>query len=49
MLKIKNSPKISICHTIKGKGFYFAENNPFWHHKNSFTDEEIKMINKCLK
>ena len=39
--KIKNKPSITICNTIKGKGFYFAENNPKWHHRNSFTDDEI--------
>lgn len=48
--KIKKINKSSalICHTIKGKGFYFAEQNPFWHHKNFFTEEEkIKLI-ECL-
>ena len=48
--KNKNKkPSITICHTIKGKGFPFAENNPKWHHKNSFSEEEIKNINECLK
>jgi len=37
-------PNAIICHTIKGKGFTFAENNPSWHHKNNFTDEEIKLL-----
>tara|TARA_B100000886_G_C20409846_1_gene486508 strand:+ start:1202 stop:2038 length:837 start_codon:yes stop_codon:yes gene_type:complete len=42
--KIKK-PTALICHTIKGKGFTFAEQNPFWHHKNSFTiEEKIKLI-----
>ncbi len=45
----KNKPSITICNTIKGKGFYFSENNPKWHHKNSFTEEEIKNLNNCLK
>ena len=45
----KNKPSITICHTIKGKGFYFAENNPMWHHKNSFTEDEINKLNECLK
>ncbi len=44
----KIKPSITICHTIKGKGFYFAENNPYWHHKNSFSEEEIKKLNNCL-
>ena len=43
-----NKPSVTICHTIKGKGFYFAENNPYWHHKNSFTDKEIEELNNCL-
>ena len=49
--KIKNNtkkPTALICHTIKGKGFPFAENNPLWHHKNFFTEKEVKEINKYL-
>ena len=47
--KNKNKkPSVTICHTIKGKGFYFAENNPSWHHKNSFSDDEIEEMNYCL-
>ena len=46
--KIKK-PTALICHTIKGKGFPFAENNPYWHHKNSFTEKEVKEINKYLE
>ncbi len=42
-------PSVTICHTIKGKGFKFAENNPYWHHKNSFSKEEIVLINESLK
>ena len=45
--KIKK-PTALICHTIKGKGFPFAENNPLWHHKNFFTEKEVKEINKYL-
>jgi len=49
-LKSKSDkPSVTICHTIKGKGFYFAENNPKWHHKNSFSIKEIKNMNNCLK
>ena len=49
--KIKNStkPTALISHTIKGKGFHFAEQNPFWHHKNFFTDLEKKKLEECLK
>ena len=44
----QKKPSVTICHTIKGKGFYFAENNPMWHHKNNFTLDEIKNMNECL-
>ena len=35
-----NKPSAIICHTIKGKGVSFAENNMKWHHKNKVTDQE---------
>ncbi len=44
-----SKPSVTICHTIKGKGFKFAENNPFWHHKNSFSDNEIKLMFESLE
>tara|TARA_B100001769_G_C22035189_1_gene556255 strand:- start:103 stop:942 length:840 start_codon:yes stop_codon:yes gene_type:complete len=44
----KKKPTALICHTIKGKGFPFAENNPKWHHKNFFTEIEVKEIKNCL-
>ena len=47
--KKTNKPSATICHTIKGKGFYFAENNPNWHHKNNFTKKEINDLNRCLR
>ena len=37
-------PTAFICHTIKGKGFPFAENDPTWHHKSNLTDEEIQKM-----
>ena len=39
-----NKPSAIICHTIKGKGFKFAENKPEWHHKSSFKDHEIEQM-----
>ena len=47
--KKSKKPSALICHTIKGKGFYFAEQNPFWHHKNFFTDKEKKQLKECIK
>jgi transketolase len=29
-----NRPTAVICHTVKGKGFPFAEHDPEWHHKS---------------
>ena len=37
-------PTAFICHTIKGKGFPFAENDPTWHHKSNLTDVEIQKM-----
>ncbi|MDG2060223.1 MAG: transketolase [SAR86 cluster bacterium] len=44
----KGKPSAIICHTIKGKGFTFAENKPEWHHKSSLKDEDIEEMKKCL-
>jgi transketolase len=41
-------PTAIVCHTIKGKGVSFAENDPNWHHKNKFADGEIDKIYACL-
>ncbi len=46
---LEDKPKAIICHTVKGKGFPFAENNPKWHHKNNFTDEEISLLQQFTK
>jgi transketolase len=37
-------PNAVICHTIKGRGVHFAENNMQWHHKNKVTDEEVQAL-----
>ena len=37
-------PTALICHTIKGKGFSFAENNPTWHHKSNLSNAEIQKM-----
>ena len=51
ILSFKNSKKANflICHTIKGKGISFAENNPFWHHKNNIDDLTFEKLLKELK
>jgi transketolase len=37
-------PSIIICHTIKGKGVSFVENNLNWHHKTKISDEEMQSL-----
>jgi len=37
-------PSILICHTIKGKGISFVENNLNWHHKTKLSDEEMQSL-----
>lgn len=41
-------PTAIICHTIKGKGFPFAEGKAEWHHKSGLTSEELTSMYECL-
>lgn len=43
------SMQVVICHTIKGKGVPFIEQNPSWHHKHAITDEEMERLYKELR
>ena len=45
---VGEKPNVIICHTTKGKGFQFTENNPEWHHKSKIKDEEIKQMYESL-
>lgn len=42
-------PTIVIAHTVKGKGFPFAENVASWHHKTNIGSEMISMMEKALE
>jgi transketolase len=42
-------PSAVICHTVKGKGFPFAENDPAWHHKNSLKRDEIAEMLRAIE
>jgi transketolase len=42
-------PRVVICHTVKGKGVPFVENNMEWHHKNRVTSEEIQSLLAALE
>lgn len=37
--RAQGRPTIIICHTVKGKGLSFAENDPKWHHQSSMKPE----------
>ena len=45
----EEKPRVIICHTIKGRGISFAENNLEWHHKNNLSDGEIKALYQELE
>ncbi len=42
-------PLAVICHTVKGKGIRFAENDPKWHHKSNLEDSDIEDMYKSLE
>ena len=42
-------PQAMICHTIKGKGFPFAENDHNWHWKSGIDSELIAKMNEALE
>jgi transketolase len=44
----QHKPNVIICHTIKGKGFPFAEGKADWHHKSNLSNDEIKAMYDCL-
>ena len=41
-------PSAVICHTVKGKGIAFVENNLEWHHKSSLSDDVIASLYEAL-
>ena len=42
-------PSVVICHTVKGKGVDFIQNDMKWHHKNRVADEEIQALLAALE
>jgi transketolase len=42
-------PTCVICHTVKGKGIPFAENDPNWHHKAKVAPETIARMYQALE
>jgi transketolase len=43
-----SKPTAVICHTVKGKGFPFAEGKAEWHHKSGLTSQDIAAMHDCL-
>lgn len=41
-------PTAIICHTVKGRGIGFAENNLKWHHKSGLKEEEMLALLQAL-
>ncbi|MDC0335710.1 transketolase [Pseudodesulfovibrio sp.] len=41
-------PSAIICHTVKGKGFPFAEDNLEWHHKSNINEEQAAEMKAAL-
>jgi transketolase len=44
----QDKPNVVLCHTIKGKGVDFTENNMEWHHKSRVSDDEIQALYAAL-
>lgn len=45
----KDKPSAIICHTVKGKGVAFAENNMKWHHKSSIKTNEVQDLLRAIE
>lgn len=42
-------PTVVICHTVKGKGISFAENNLDWHHKSKISSDDLARLRAELE
>lgn len=42
-------PTAIICHTVKGKGIAFAENNMEWHHQNKVGPQDVERLLVALE
>jgi transketolase len=42
-------PSAIVCHTVKGKGIPFAENDANWHHKSKITKDLVARLNGALE
>ena len=44
-----DKPSAIVCHTVKGRGVDYVENNMSWHHKSGVTGEEIESLLEALE
>jgi transketolase len=44
-----NKPTAVVCHTVKGKGIPYAENNMAWHHQNKVTAADAERLLAALE
>jgi transketolase len=44
-----DKPSAIICHTVKGKGIPFAENDPNWHHKAKLSVDTVSQMYGALE
>jgi transketolase len=44
-----DKPTALICHTVKGKGFSFAENEPKWHHQSGIKPDVLAQMEHELQ
>ena len=44
-----DKPSAIICHTVKGKGVAYAENNMTWHHQNKVSAEDADKLIEALE
>ncbi len=42
-------PSAVVCHTVKGKGVPYVENNLSWHHKSRMKEEEVSSLYADLR
>ena len=45
----QDRPTAIICHTVKGKGIAFAENDANWHHKSKIANELVAKLYAALE
>jgi transketolase len=45
----QDRPSAIICHTVKGKGIAFAENDANWHHKSKIANDVVAQLYAALE